>query len=68
MLKYNKKDIERLIEEYPEFIIKLREESINLGEPREELTVSIKGNLAEGLKDPRRMELVKKIKLLKYEE
>jgi hypothetical protein len=66
MLKYNHQDIINLQKEYPEY--KLHCDVIDpfIGEKREEVVISLNTYLPEELKDPRRVELVKKIKALKY--
>ncbi len=75
LLKLDKRKLDSLREEYPDFCIKSRIgydfiENIR----REEVTVSVRNfdggyqSLLEGFKDPRRKELIEKINELKYEE
>lgn len=70
MLTYNREDIKKLEEKYPEFTLKIEKESPFVGEDREIILVSHKekkGSLKEGLEDPRRKALVKEIKGLSVE-
>lgn len=80
MLKYNPEDIQKLKEEYPEFNIEIISShvpigSMNFADPCEDLIVSTYvppkysndgsySGMLEALKNPRRRELVEKIKRL----